>query len=308
MSQAIKNSINEISDIFSIIESANKSLLMYSSDINSSVSIDDFLVMIESLISDTTIKINDSSVSDNLKISTINAFTDACNQSVQNAYDHVDNLNTQLAISSNYFASDDAIVQSENLNPELNYLIAVNNNDLTLHEKKSMLRIAAEQHHPEALFELNSISSPSTSTPLYDDCLSTQNALIDDFKSTIQALSQSDINNVFTGIIDWSDDLLKKKDDFIARRIVAYAYETTITSFSPEIKGFSSILHRLHLIYSEGIGVPINVFKANTVQDLKNIFFELEHAKYVDDGLMSYRAIIVRIESIVPALSLNKYI
>jgi hypothetical protein len=170
-----------------------------------------------------------------------------------------------------------------------------------------MLRVAACDDHPEAIKELLTVIKDPMLENKLERLFASQDLLLNDFKSTITSLNNSKKNDVFLGIIEWSDNALLESDDFITNRIVAYAYETSITTFSPELKGFSSVIHRLHNIYSDGIGVPCNTFKVSQIEHIKHLIFELEDAKYINDGELSFHTIINKIQSTAKLLSLVKF-
>ena len=307
MSSKIIQSIKTINELYAIIKESNGEILTFINDNKTKDSVAAFYDTIDNIITSITAKINLTSASSMLKQSTILAFTETCNITIKSVEDKMERLENELIIVNNYFCSDEAMLLSKNNNPELNFLIAINNNSLTGHEKKEMLRVAADDDHPEAIRELLTLISDSKLANKLERLLAYQDLIMNDFKITISSLNSSKKNDVFLGIIEWSDDALLKSNDFITNRIVAYAYETSITTFSPELKGFSSVIHRLHNIYTNGIGVPCNQFKVTQVEHIKHLLFELDNSKYINDNESSFHSIINKIQSSSNQLSLVKF-
>ena len=182
--------------------------------------------------------------------------------------------------------NDELIAQAKDGDLELCYYIYAKEKNLSSGEKISLLKIAADNGHPEAANELSILFATGRHIKKDKD-LSKKYAkisfkLFEDEANSIQKLKDDMNKSIKTGEPSFLNvlELVPNTDDFIYNRSYTCLLETSIKKFHPSTPGFLGAMQVLLKNYTDGRGVAHNKNKVGILKQILDTALDLEAAKY----------------------------
>jgi hypothetical protein len=312
MNNKIKASVNSLSSLINILDVSKDSVKGMFIHIDKYLSVDEKIEkaedVINSYISDTSTKINNTDVNESLKEATILSLTKHVEKTFEKFVLESENMQLPSIFKSRY-GSEEAYQIALNGDLEMCYRVSHKNPNLSSSEKINLLKIAAEGGHPEACNELSIILSLGRDTP--DDAematiwaeksfdfFKQQNILGEEFKNYLKINFDREPEDILEKVISWCVIKKAEGDFFVADRVISSAYESSFLSFPITTKGYSVIIQNLADNYLNGVGVAQDKNKHKELMGLVYLCHKLENFKHTKSINSDYNDTIDKIKEI----------